>query len=535
MRYRYAGVIAINPNTDRAEVVKSATGTVHINEDWETPVVVQDPNGFDMTTLNTTVEGLFPDFYVEEHPVVGFKTSSGHRFYLRSSTPVPGPVGPPPSVVTTVEGAFSFEYPDGTKVAGPAIPTPEALADEKISGLVEDSATATGASVRSAVLAAAIDPLQWQTSRAFDVSARPRRDDTPTVTWATGSGTTLSAPAEFKPSIVGTGAKVTGWDGQDDPIFQFDPGTFETSVGVNSDVAVVGMMKPGGSAQYAGWPVSVSFVAGATDVVEIPAYSGRANSQLILEVNGRQVDDAYLWPPTSDTGYSRTLTLRFPTVGTRTIHVSGHHAWGFGAVRVATGGTVTKPTTAGRLAAVIGDSFTNGAGTSTSFPSQGAGTQETFAPRLFRMLGYNRMMLAGIGGTGYTTASPYSERVPAVLAANPNMLMLFGTVNDGNATESALQAAIESVLTSVVGVPEVLVVPPGVATHTKQPRALKAAVEATGVGRYIDLGGFFYGTGKVTAPTGDGNNDVFLMDDGTHPTLDGHRALARELYGLLAP
>lgn len=379
----------------------------------------------------------------------------------------------------------------------------------------------------------AADPLRWETSRAFDLSSRPRRDDTPTVTWATGSGTALTSPAEFKPSIVGTGAKVTGWNGQDDPLFRFDPGTFETSVGPNSDVAVVGTFKPGGSAQFAGWPVSVTFVVGATDVVEIPCYSGRANSQLIIEVNGRQIDDTYIWPPTSDAGFSRILTLRFPTTGTRTIRVSGHHAWGFGAVRVATGGTVTKPSTTGRLAAVIGDSFANGAGTSDQFPSQGAGTQETFAPRLFRMLGYQRMMLAGIGGTGYTTSSPYSERVPAVLAANPNMLMLFGTVNDGNATQAAIQSAAESVLTSVAAVPEVLVLPPGVEGHVKQPAALKAAVAATGVGRYVELGDFFYGTGTVTAPTGDGNKSLFIMGDGTHPTLDGHRALARHSFELI--
>ncbi|MFF0942683.1 SGNH/GDSL hydrolase family protein [Kocuria sp. CPCC 205300] len=154
MLFRYAGVIAINPNTEQTEIVKSATGTVHLDENWETPVEVHDVNGFAMTTLNTTVEGLFPDFYVEDQPVVGFQTSSGHRFYLRSSTPVPGPSGPAPVSIGASGGALTFEYPDGTIIGGPLIPTPEALGDVKIAELLESASSASSAAVQSRVSAA---------------------------------------------------------------------------------------------------------------------------------------------------------------------------------------------------------------------------------------------------------------------------------------------------------------------------------------------------------------------------------------------
>ncbi|MCC5781369.1 hypothetical protein CRM73_00100 [Kocuria sp. CCUG 69068] len=151
MLFRYAGVIAINPNTDQTEIVRSATGTVHLDENWETPIEVHDVNGFAMTTLNTTVEGLFPDFYVEDQPVVGFQTSSGHRFYLRSSTPVPGPSGPAPVAVGASAGAFTFEYPDGTIVGGPLIPTAEALADARIAELLDDGVSASSMAVQGRV------------------------------------------------------------------------------------------------------------------------------------------------------------------------------------------------------------------------------------------------------------------------------------------------------------------------------------------------------------------------------------------------
>lgn len=144
MLFRYAGVIAINPNTDQTEIVKSATGTVHLNENWDTPIEVHDVNGFAMTTLNTTVEGLFPDFYVEDQPVVGFKTSSGHRFYLRSSTPVPGAEGPAPEAIESVDGALLFRYPGGLIVQGPIMPQPDTPTDQSIAEMVANPETETG-------------------------------------------------------------------------------------------------------------------------------------------------------------------------------------------------------------------------------------------------------------------------------------------------------------------------------------------------------------------------------------------------------
>jgi hypothetical protein len=191
LRYRYAGVIAINPNTDRAEVVNSATGTVHINEDWDTPVVVQDPNGFDMTTLNTTVEGLFPDFYVEDQPVVGFLTSSGHRFYLRSSTPVPGPIGPPPLAVTVQDGNLMFDYEDGVTIPGPAMPRPEALANEEIASLIETDGSTTAQTLHGKFVKRGEVGISIY---AFGAEGDGATDDTAAIVAAAVSGTTVFFP-----------------------------------------------------------------------------------------------------------------------------------------------------------------------------------------------------------------------------------------------------------------------------------------------------------------------------------------------------
>lgn len=44
------------------------------------------------------------------------------------------------------------------------------------------------------------------------------------------------------------------------------------------------------------------------------------------------------------------------------------------------------------------------------------------------------------------------------------------------------------------------------------------------------------GTGKVSAPVGDGNADIYISSDGTHPTPAGHKYLAWRIAGhLLTP
>jgi lysophospholipase L1-like esterase len=51
------------------------------------------------------------------------------------------------------------------------------------------------------------------------------------------------------------------------------------------------------------------------------------------------------------------------------------------------------------------------------------------------------------------------------------------------------------------------------------------------------VGRFLTGTGKTTAPTGDGNSDLYVSSDGTHPSNVGHKQtglfLANELFNNL--
>jgi hypothetical protein len=107
-----------------------------------------------------------------------------------------------------------------------------------------------------------------------------------------------------------------------------------------NDLALYGSIKPGGVAQIAKWPIVVSFTTDATNtVVEVPFYVG-GQTALLIEINGRLLSEGSI-TYTPPSGSARQLTLTFPTAGARTIRIWG--AEGLMAVRVLTGGSITKP------------------------------------------------------------------------------------------------------------------------------------------------------------------------------------------------
>lgn len=428
-------------------------------------------------------------------------------------------------------------------------------------GLITDSGSATSAALAATVasgiegevapggtIAEAVDDqlladrADWRYSRGVDVMTTPRFDDRPTVAWANTHTTTLTgAPVTYYPQGVNGGSVVSSWDGQSDPNFAFFGGYYETANGANGDFTLRGKVKPDATTAYR-WPIAFSFITSAVDTVEIMVYGAASLQALMIEVNGRLLSDTMMWRPASFAGTSTTVKLTFPTALARQIRVWTQGGLQFRGVRVPEGGTISKPANGLRTIAMIGDSYVNGAGESRNFPNQGAGTCETFAPRLGLMMGGDNLILAGIGGSGWLAAgegSKYRNRVDEVLALNPDVVVFYGSTNDGQTPDTAaLQAEVEATLALCAAVPEVYVI--GALRNGWQANAAAVRAGTEAAGRpYIDLDGFLFGAGKVTAPVGDGNNDFFRMDDGAHPTLDAHRAIARKAFaqiaGLLAP
>lgn len=417
-------------------------------------------------------------------------------------------------------------YGIGAKVISPNGDTVSAIAGFT-SGSSYDAAKWAAKSTTAAPLGG------WTAEWSKDAFARPNISDTPAISWATTNTTALASPAIFKPAILGIGSQTLNWDGVNDTVFRYFSGRFNSGNGGNADLALYGATKPGGVAQAAKWPIVISFITDATNTtVEIPFYSS-ASGALLIEVNGRLLSDAsvvYIPQP------ARQLTLTFPTPASRTIRI--WNADGIEAVRVPTGGTLTKPAASPLRVAIIGDSWVNGQGASWGAPPFGATNIESFAPRLLRLMGAGDMILAGIGGTGWVAgtdtgggSNAYNTRLSAVLAMNPDVLIFYGSQNDGATDPSGtLQAAVASTLASAASVPKVYVISTMLNGYSAANAAVKAATVAAGR-RFIDMTNFVYGTGSSVAPAQDGNRDVYLMGSANlHMTFQGHKAAAAAVY-----
>jgi lysophospholipase L1-like esterase len=187
------------------------------------------------------------------------------------------------------------------------------------------------------------------------------------------------------------------------------------------------------------------------------------------------------------------------------------------------GKTMTVPTTAAaRKVAVIGDSYA---------APVGVDPKDNYVGLFSDRLGWEPVSF-GQGGTGYTNAGDQSQgksvflaRVPAVIAAKPDVVIVQGSTNDhGAATET--QAAAQAVYAALrKGLPKATIVavgplspPDSVPAEIAQTRAgLVAATRAAGV-KFIDPT-----AEKWLQPT-DG-----LFVDGFHPNLKGHQIIAKTL------
>jgi lysophospholipase L1-like esterase len=362
-------------------------------------------------------------------------------------------------------------------------------------------------------------------------------NDAAVLAWAATMTTSLTTPVVYKPEKVGIGSATSGWDGKSDPIFRYFSGTFRTSNGGASDLALYGETKPGGAAQAAAWPLVFEFSTTAA-AVEIAGYSTRADHACLIEVNGRFVSDTLLQQPAEQVGNGFKLNLTFPGEASvaRRIRVWTSGGFGLSEVRVPTGKAIAKPTEPiQRCTAIIGDSFVNGAGQSNVPVNQGAGNFETFAPRLARLMAADDIILAGIGGTGWVAGgatNAFYTRIAAVLAMNPQVIVFYGSINDGTAG-TGVQAAVESALQLCAAVPKIYVIGPLTTGYSAANDAVKAGTLAKGR-TFIDMGAFLFGNGNVTDKRGDGNRDFYMMTDGAHPTFAAHKAIARRAFALVA-
>ena len=193
-------------------------------------------------------------------------------------------------------------------------------------------------------------------------------------------------------------------------------------------------------------------------------------------------------------------------------------------------------------ATFLGDSFTHGTGAIDA--------AHAYCFKTASRLGWTAAVTTGDYGFAYTGASSFAIKdLAAVLAANPDAVVIEGGFHDVGVDPAVLGAAAAALLASLSSIPQVIVLSPiyGSAGGS-YPKSYVAAVStilkaaAANAGRqFIDLANLWVtGTGTSTAPTGDGNADVYINGSvdalKLHPTQAGHDYLGTRLaFALKAP
>lgn len=266
-------------------------------------------------------------------------------------------------------------------------------------------------------------------------------------------------------------------------------------------------------------------------------------------VDGYFVSTAFTSLGVTGTQYFQKIT--FATAKTRRITIEGANGFFFGGIRIPTGFTLTPSIrtatqqilTVGSvtsyfsrmsnypLAIVLGDSFSEPTGTTG---------QQGYAAIMGKSLGWN-IWQSGSGGTGYVVTGPagrvaFGSRFQTDVAQwNPDIIVLSGGINDSAQTVATFSTAARAVMVqakAVTSAKEVIVMS---SWHNKgQPYTpgnqflidgvLKALALEFGF-TYVDTSSLITGNGNTGAPTGNGNSDIYIGTDGTHPNDAGHTFL----------
>jgi lysophospholipase L1-like esterase len=192
-------------------------------------------------------------------------------------------------------------------------------------------------------------------------------------------------------------------------------------------------------------------------------------------------------------------------------------------------------------AVFLGDSYVLGSGPTTA--------ADGVAPQLGDRLGL-RMQASGSGGTGWSTGNAayrFDERIAngdlSIAADAPDVILLMTSYNDRLGAPATITAnALAGLRAARAQFPGVPIVVFGAAAAASGPgagivaaeQAVQAAVTemADPLCGFVPVstdprGAWIGGTGRLGAPTGNGNSDVATGSDGVHPSDHGAALLAR--------
>jgi lysophospholipase L1-like esterase len=234
-------------------------------------------------------------------------------------------------------------------------------------------------------------------------------------------------------------------------------------------------------------------------------------------------------PAVPSNGSMYLVLVEFSSSAMREIEVEMSGGF-FGGWNISSGAVVGKKEPNPLHVMIAGDSFTEGSGATLGY-------MDGYAARLFRLLGADKKTASGIGGTGYSANLSGSkknllERLQNdVIGLAPDVLIHTNGINDSlEGIIANAPSVFDTVSESLPNCLQIVFAP-------FQPRSIdtegkRAALESICAERgliFIDnvTEDEITGTGRMGAPASNGNSDIVISSDGTHPSPYGHEHIAR--------
>lgn len=276
--------------------------------------------------------------------------------------------------------------------------------------------------------------------------------------------------------------------------------------------------------------LTIDFVTNAASFEVLQ--KGLGGSDLRIAVNGRLANTSPVTYPADGNFY--LTKVDFGSSATRSIRLLAAAPY-FGGVRIGASDSLQAPTQSPPLRVIfMGDSITEGPA-GQNFPT-------SYAPLVADVMGWQDAWISGVGSTGYLAAPApkltFRQRyADDIKAFGPDILIIAGGLNDASFADADIQTEAGKLFDQIqADLPNTLVYVLGPWGSVSRVRpslnaAIKAAVGTrpnfTWVPNYDNQ--WITGSGNTGAPAGDGNADIYISADNSHPTPAGIQYLAGQL------
>ncbi len=299
---------------------------------------------------------------------------------------------------------------------------------------------------------------------------------------------------------------------------------------------------------------SVWSVQFTTDAAQFEVYTKyyNVNQAIQVKVDGHRTTAVPRLVNGTSLGSRMVYKVDFGSAQTRNITLEVFLT-PFGGIYLPPGATLTKSAALTTRWMVLGDSISGG---SNANSGGGAGT---WISRAADYLGWDDPWNQAIGGTGYVadnngTSKRLIDRVDGdVTPYAPKRLVVWAGVNDQTLSQSSIATAAGQLYAKLkADDPGTRVYVAGPWSQSGNPtnglqntdETIRVAAKTAGLpffspitGKVFDATGtlvaqqrpWITGTGSVANPTGDGNADVYVGNDGVHPSDAGHAYIARRM------